>query len=88
MTNTMSSKLLLSSLLAANNYSFDKPALDRGDGPPVVGGDTSGPKEKWPDGNGSTLTSEDEWLTADAEVTRGHGKKRKWQGFNTGFFTV
>lgn len=92
MTTTTCSKMLLSNsvfpsiLLPPNNYSFDKTALDRGHGPPVVGWeDTSGPTEKRPDGNGSTLASDDEWLTADAEVTRGHGKKRKWQGFNSGF---
>lgn len=44
--------------------------------------------QMWPDGNGSTRASDDEWLTAHAEVTRGHGKKRKWQGFNSGIFTV
>lgn len=91
----MSGKMLMlrsifpSILLPPNNYSVDQTALDKGHRPPVVGWeDTSGPTDKRPDGNGSTLTSDEEWLTADAEVRRGHGKRKKWQGFNSAFCTV
>lgn len=88
MATAMCSNMLLSIsifpsvLLPPNNSSFDQTASDGGHGPPVGGwGDTSGPTERRPDGNGSPLLSDDEWLTADAEVTEGHGKKRKQWGF-------
>lgn len=76
----LSISMFPSVLLPLDNYGFDKTASDRGQGPPVIGWeDTSGPTEQWLDGKGSTLACDDGWLTADAEVVRGHGKEGKWR---------